>query len=286
MLDVFALEINAVTQCNLACVGCSHSSPISPTSNADPEEVYSDLSRLAAVVTLGELRILGGEPLLHPDLTGLMRAARRSQIGGVTRLYTNGVRLHRGSWAWLEFADEVQLSIYPGAKLDTQVLTRFSEACASADVKLIPKQFHSFRLSRPSSPLSDDEISIVYDTCQMAHSRSCHTVQAGRVYICPPSAPARIGNHGAESCAIEPVDDLATRLESFLSERSPLRACAGCLGTVGMRINHRQGNAKTWLELTARGSIDWEQVQVLRRDPMADNGCCETISLGRLDRDR
>jgi GTP 3',8-cyclase len=274
LINLLALEINAVTHCNLACIGCSHSSPVAPSSCADPVVVFRDLSSLSQVVRIKELRILGGEPLLHPDLEGVVRAARSTSIGGIIRVYTNGTRLARDNLKWLRYTDELQVSIYPGTKISRTDLIRVSEACVEAGVRLIPKRFNSFRLSRPSRPLSDNEAEVVYDTCQMAHSRSCHVVQAGRVYLCPPSAPARIGLTNNESCPIDPVIDLESRLSAFLENKHPLSSCADCLGTVGNRVEHKQGNARSWVEFSTRGEIDWDQVEVLRQEPEADNGCC------------
>ena len=121
-LELFALEVNAVLHCNLSCVGCSHASPVSERAFSDPAQVARDMVALATAVTAEEVRVLGGEPLLHPRLPEMLRAIGSSGISGRIRVITNGTRLHLRSWDWLTSTDEVYVSC---TQVPTSAMTRF-----------------------------------------------------------------------------------------------------------------------------------------------------------------
>jgi organic radical activating enzyme len=266
-----AVEINAVWQCNLSCVACTHASPVTAEQVTDPATVERDLANLSTVLDVDVIRVLGGEPLLHPDLPALLRAVRRSGMSGMIRVSTNGTRLHATDFAWLDLVDEVHVSRYPGTRVDPGGLAELTRLCTLSDKTLILKDFHSFRHAFPQRPLTPDETRDVYDTCQQANSWSCHTVENGYLHLCPTTANPAFKE--PEACPIEPLDTLADRLTEFLNSPEPLRACANCLGTVGALFRHQQANAKTWLTLSTAGSIDRDQLEAVRRDPLALNGC-------------
>jgi Radical SAM superfamily/4Fe-4S single cluster domain len=270
-LHLRAIEINAVWHCNLACVACTHASPVSPRYLGDPAVVRRDLSGLGAAADVEEIRILGGEPLLHPRLPALLQAVRGSMPSATVRISTNGTQLHRTDFEWLDYLDEIHISRYPGTRVRPEAVAELARRCRIAEKTLILKDFHSFRHIMPGKPLTPARARDVFDTCQQAHSWSCHTVHDGRVYLCPVSADPRLPDQ--EACPIEPVSTLEKRLDRFLHRNDPLRACACCLGTVGNRFGHQQANGKTWLAQTQAGFIDEDYLDTVRRDPLADNGC-------------
>jgi organic radical activating enzyme len=270
-LRLHAVEINAVWHCNLACVACTHASPVAQRGQADPDIVRADLSRLGKVAYIKEIRILGGEPLLHPDLPALLRAVRDCGLPATVRVSTNGTRLHLTDFRWLDHVDEVHVSRYPGTRVAPEAIGELASRCDLAGKTLIVKDFHAFRHILPPEPLTPAQTQAVFDTCQQAHGWSCHTVHDGQVYLCPVSADPAFRDR--ESCPIEPVATLAERLERFLHRSEPLRACRRCLGTVGKKIAHQQASKKTWLTMTKAGSVDEPYLDAVRRDPLADNGC-------------
>src|SRR5690348_4435511 len=90
-----SVEFNLTEHCNLSCYGCDHASPLLPTRLADLESFQRDLAALSEVFHSREIRLVGGEPLLHPRIVEFMRAARDSGVADSVVIYTNGVLLHR-----------------------------------------------------------------------------------------------------------------------------------------------------------------------------------------------
>jgi hypothetical protein len=274
-LQIRGIEINAVMHCNLACAGCSHASPVSPTWDADPETVLRDLASLRAVADVEEVRVVGGEPLLHPRFPELLNAIAAAELNAIIRVITNGTRLHRADWSWLEHADEVYVSVYPGAAVRPQAIDELRQRALATGTRVAVNHFRYFRPVLPHRPLTEDETGAVFETCQVAHAWSCHTVQEGYVYLCPMTVTAP-GDLAARvsRCAIEPVATLPERLSVFLSRPTPLPECRNCLGTVGQLVPHGQTSRKSWLSLST-SDIDWAHLERVRADPAAESGCVD-----------
>src|SRR5262245_8838605 len=85
-----AAHLIPIRRCNLSCTYCNefddHSRPV-PTA-----DVFRRIDRLAMLGT-GIITLSGGEPLLHPDLDGIIRRIRSHHI--IATLITNGYLLSR-----------------------------------------------------------------------------------------------------------------------------------------------------------------------------------------------
>ena len=91
----FHFEFHIVEHCNLKCAGCTHFSPLAREEYLDPLEFERDINRLSEL-TGGNTRfinLLGGEPLLHPQICEFFRMARRAFPKTMIRVVTNGIKL-------------------------------------------------------------------------------------------------------------------------------------------------------------------------------------------------
>ena len=87
------LEYYLTYHCNLKCANCSVGSPyIDPTFHWDFDSFKNDVDNLSKYMRIKTLRLLGGEPTLHPDIADYMRYATESDLvtGGVA-VATNGI---------------------------------------------------------------------------------------------------------------------------------------------------------------------------------------------------
>ena len=90
------IECDIVDHCNLNCRGCGHASNIVPKGFLDVEVFKRDFERLAELYSnIGKIRVLGGEPLLHPRLTDFLRIARRTFPKSMLCVATNGLLIPR-----------------------------------------------------------------------------------------------------------------------------------------------------------------------------------------------
>ncbi|MEJ2038869.1 MAG: 4Fe-4S cluster-binding domain-containing protein, partial [Desulfosarcinaceae bacterium] len=179
-------EINAVDHCNITCLDCNHASPPLKAHFADPDRVYHDLSTLSKVYRADWLKIVGGEPLLHPDLPSLVDAVRRSGISKKILLVTNGLLLKQMPEAVWEAIDQLELSIYPETGLDEAKQMQIQEQARSHGVHLLRSTYSNFR--RTFSITGTDDSNLVrriYRTCKLANLWGCQSIHEGHLYKCP-----------------------------------------------------------------------------------------------------
>ena len=248
-----AAEYNLTEHCNLRCAGCSHSSELLPKKFAEVKEFQRDLAVLSQVLHLNELRLLGGEPLLHPDLLEYLRCARASGLAEEITLTTNGLLLHRCDPATFELIDRLRVSLYPGVRL--RVEERELESLSRRhNFKLELKRIDSFRVTTLNSRHRDATlVRQIFRQCALAHDWSCHTVHQGYYFKCSP-APFLQGrmalrgesvlNRDLDGVRIHDNPRLREELEAYLRDEEPLEACYYCLGSSGRSFPHRQLNSK------------------------------------------
>src|SRR5689334_13886640 len=106
---VRSVEYPVSQHCNLSCAHCDHASPLLPAKFADVGQYERDLERLSRVLCAEEFRLIGGEPLLHPDVLRLLEIARASGIAASITLVTNGLLLRSAPPALWELIDTLWL---------------------------------------------------------------------------------------------------------------------------------------------------------------------------------
>jgi organic radical activating enzyme len=90
--------IHLTDHCNLNCRGCDNFSPIASERNIDISVFERDLARIQELTTgdIDDVQLLGGEPLLHPQINLLMEIARRYiRWETPVRIVSNGILLTR-----------------------------------------------------------------------------------------------------------------------------------------------------------------------------------------------
>ena len=89
------VEFHLAENCNLNCKGCAHFSQLAAKELADPAVLERDFARLSEISEglVGKIHLMGGEPLLHPELASIMTSARKHFPNTLIKLVTNGVLL-------------------------------------------------------------------------------------------------------------------------------------------------------------------------------------------------
>jgi organic radical activating enzyme len=241
-------EINVAEHCNLSCRGCSHLSPVVPKAFVDPAEVLADLTTLARHYRVDVVRLLGGEPLLHPDLLAVIAAVRASGIGEQVCVVTNGLLLLRMEPAFWQAVDRVDISMYPGRSPTAAQLTKVKELARTHAVDLRPIRVDKFRESY-SEMRNDDPrlVARIHSSCKIVHDFRCHTVAHGVFYRCPQSYfIPKILDDGADGgphvdgLTIRDEDGFGAQLLEYLNSTTPPQSCANCLGSAGRQFDHVQ----------------------------------------------
>jgi len=126
------LEIHLTDHCNLNCRGCGHFAPLVGKKFTDLEEFKRDLKQLKALFsTVKSIVLMGGEPLLHPQVEDFIYATRSIFPKSNIRLYTNGILLPQmpdSFWkACRSCSVAVDITVYPPVKPNETKLIQLVE---------------------------------------------------------------------------------------------------------------------------------------------------------------
>ena len=244
------LEYSVADHCNMRCRSCSHMSPFIARRFATPESFQADIDRLGEVYRAKRLQLLGGEPLLNPNLVEFLKIARQSEITSQVALTTNGVLLPRMKEDFWENVDAVTITVYPSVNLPDAVLAyaraKATETGTALNIRKRP-YFRRTMLTEPND--SRTKTSLIFKTCKSAHKYHCHLLYEGRLFRCavPPFLPeyqSALNQNGYDSSTdalyIHESRDLFNDLKGFLLDPRPLSACQYCLGYVGKKMDHGQ----------------------------------------------
>lgn len=125
------LEFHVADHCNLNCKYCTHYSPlVEQPVFTDYERFESDLRQLRKLIAdIGVIRILGGEPLLNPELGKYIELARELYPASVITVVTNGLLIDRLDDALIETMKDnmafFHISFYPPLKDKVQEIQKF-----------------------------------------------------------------------------------------------------------------------------------------------------------------
>ena len=90
------IVLNILDHCNLRCKGCDHFACIADPYFVPYETIHEDLRRMSEILhgdNLMQIGVMGGEPLLHPDLLKILKDVRENFPYTIIRLSTNGLLL-------------------------------------------------------------------------------------------------------------------------------------------------------------------------------------------------
>lgn len=88
-------EIHLVEHCNLNCKGCNNFSPIANEEFIDENIFSKEMQRMGILFSgyVGKIVLLGGEPLLHPNIIKLIDITRTNFPTTNIVIVTNGIKL-------------------------------------------------------------------------------------------------------------------------------------------------------------------------------------------------
>ncbi len=250
------LEVTVVEHCNLTCRACSHLSPILPKFLANPAAVQQDLKALAKVYHAGSVRLLGGEPLLHPHVNKLLIILRESDVADTVGIETNGLLLGRMTEEFWRLIDQILVTTYPGRELAADLVEHCRTLAKRHAVDFQMTLSSIFRESYAALGTSRHElVQRIYNTCSIVHEWRCHTLADGFFYKCPLGyyIPKGLGSDEdrastADGIKLSDSVDLRDRLLSYLQSAIPLLSCRRCLGTVGKNFPFEELPRKSWAQ--------------------------------------
>jgi len=237
MIAVEHLDLNVARHCNLRCVSCSHYSPIASRWLMPLDMIERDLLALRPILKPRSVNVVGGEPLLHPEIAEILKLLKRIRIDEKTVVITNGTLLPRmrdDFWRELEC---LKISIY--ATLKPEILELAEAKCAEFGFELTSESFPEFFVQIKSVPDDGEES---FKKCKW--KSDCYTVHDGYFYLCPQSAFYPHVGHGDALILTGITERL---LREFMDSPEPLHACSTCAAAdLIPRAWSEERNADEW----------------------------------------
>lgn len=235
MIRISHLETDVTRACQCSCVACNHHVPLWRAHGAhfaNAETIGRDLSFLSSFLHAGRWGALGGEPLIHPNLPAILRAAKGSGIADEIEVWTNGMLLRKmGDNFWASF-DILVLSVYEGKITDDDVRW-VSGKCADTGVRLEVKDeraMRNFKTLLEPTPTDEAATRAKFAGCFFRHFS--RVVNEGVFYTCccAPHMPFLVQGKpiGTDGIALEGLNE--EKLSAYLSRTEPLGCCNVCAG--------------------------------------------------------
>ncbi|MBQ8698465.1 MAG: radical SAM protein [Schwartzia sp.] len=183
-------EVNVTKHCNLNCKGCDHFAPLADASDCMDFNVYlRDMQRISELFgdKANEIHILGGEPMLHPELKRFLQAARELFPSAKICLDTNGTLLPKvGDDFWKFFHKQrivIEPTMYP-VPVDYEELARTAER-HHVEYQYLQKNKPGGHHTLWKCPLDltggqDPTESFIH----CGNANRCITLENGRLYTC------------------------------------------------------------------------------------------------------
>lgn len=195
-LKSLKFEVHITDHCNLNCRGCYHFSPLSEESFLATEEFERDLKRLLMLCgdQVSRITLLGGEPLLHPQVVDFFNIARKYFPKCGIEVLTNGVLLKDMDDAFWNACVEKHITVsctkYP-VKVDYELLEKIADKYSlqifyhndiGAGEKMLIKYPFDIHGEQP----------IEWNYAHCTRSNRCITLKHGRLFTCPMAAHAHL----------------------------------------------------------------------------------------------
>lgn len=184
--DLLNLEFHLADHCNLNCKGCSHFAPIADKRFADLDDYTRDLKQLQGLFsTIEKIRLMGGEPLLNPQIDEFVLTTRAIFPRTKIRICTNGILLPKMPekfWDACRFCTaSIDISVYPPLKGEAPALAQLvKDNGLNVNIWCV-NSFHAFYNRK-----GDTDAKAAYKRCR---ERECMLMlRDGKIYVCPKPA--------------------------------------------------------------------------------------------------
>lgn len=245
------LEFHAADHCNLNCKYCTHYSPlVTEPVYSDYEQFSSDLQQLKKYIPdIGIIRILGGEPLLNPDLGKFITLTRKLYPASIITIVTNGLLILQMSADLIQLMREnmafIHISLYPPLQEKIQEIKAFLyEQQIPYTITEMTTQFNKMQVLNPHT-----EKDFFYNCFQA----SCTCLQDGKIAPCYAPFTTKYFNKAFSKDlpvdeGIDLYDDTLTLTDLKTRLLLPMQRCLYCV----------PGNPHPW-EIVGKHSVleDW-----------------------------
>ena len=188
-------------------------------------------------------KLVGGEPLLHPQLVDIIRGVRDTGIAPVISITTNGLKLGDMTDEFWQAVDALTISRYPKPQLAPDLIAHIEAQAARFAVRLNWKMQDAFSTMNRTQPCDDlAETKRIYQDCWIRER--CHMIRDGMFYTC--TRPAHFqtlyqGERDFRSDGLPLRDDagMLDALLAYLQRERRSKPVMHCYGGSAPQAPHR-----------------------------------------------
>ena len=169
--------------CNLSCQNCDHLAPYFGKNHYSFEDFSRDVDLMSEIAVASKVRLLGGEPLLNPNLKQYVLKAKESLTKDL-HLCTNGTLLlsYKDTSVFNEI-NTVTISTYSSVVKTPEAVNNFKvkvmdymkQFSCKVDFYYVDSFFDKYTKEKVSGEKS-------WQDCQV--SKNCHSVYCGKFSMC------------------------------------------------------------------------------------------------------
>lgn len=190
-LKRLAIEILLTDNCNLNCAYCNHFAPLAKPHSYALESYIRDIKRLKELFgkDIWDIKLMGGEPLLHPDIEEVIKETRNTFKESNISILTNGLLLPKMKDSFWKICKSNNIKIS---------ITKYKDTPDKEILNLVHKYNVSFEYYPNSDESSLDKNNMVKfcvnengDTDVVRRFLDCGnanktiTLRDGKLYTCP-----------------------------------------------------------------------------------------------------
>lgn len=229
------LQFHVIDNCNLNCKRCHHFSNMAkPESYADYESVIRDFVRLRELFDdIGTIAILGGEPLLNPDLSKYIGTIRGLFEHSRLEIITNGILIRNMNSELIDTIKRnnviVNVSYYPVLENTIEDIVNFLD---KNKIRYhIGPHIDAFSKSLTLNENTTGNLQDVYNTCR---DECCTTLRDHKIYPCYLPASVHIFNEqfskaiDGKDCGIDIFEENISGIDIVERLKKPFDICKYC----------------------------------------------------------
>ncbi len=225
------MEVQVVDSCNLKCNYCSHFCYlIDKTILINVEDIKKDFEVLSKKVNIKTIRLLGGEPLLHPHINEFMEVTRYYFPTSTIKLVTNGLLLkYKDKAFWNVYKEnkiKIDISYYYKFKNYLNEIKDILKANGVEDTSKIEKIGIFYDLFNEEG---NSNVEKAFKTCTR---KRCPCLWNHKLYICPDCFRYYYNKKNNTNIELPPYIDIykysGEKIYKILSSKKPPEACKYC----------------------------------------------------------
>lgn len=176
------VELHISDKCNLNCKGCTHFSPLFDEIGAVLEKKMNDIKMLKGLFSdIFRVDVLGGEPLLNPELKDYVIELRKELPNSFIQIYTNGLLIPQLDDDVLKTIADYNIGVsiseyYPTHK----IIGKITERLEAHGIRYRVAEYDNKQIFNTPISLSPNS-----KYPQMCISDGCITVSDGLIARCP-----------------------------------------------------------------------------------------------------